>query len=184
MTNLTPYDKHHDVELSAEDRHNNIVTLQNALDILHIQLGEELYYFCEGKMWLDRDCKSFEEYIATPEVNIKRTTAYALKRIYKVMILDLGIRPAGLPGWTKLDVICSHIDDDNKDALIASASTLSRNDLRKLMSEQYGDEVEDIFMSGIQDILFIIYRIEHLASPRQFAKLLDIKQLLKEMDDE
>lgn len=169
------------VELSAEDRHTNIVTLQNALDILSLQLGEELYYFCEGEMWLERDCKSFEEYLASPEVNIKRTTAYALKRIYKILVLDLGVPPAGLPGWTKLDVICSHINEDNKDDLIADASTLTRNDLRKLMVERFGGKSEDVFMRGIQDITFIIYRIEHLASDGQYDRLLKIKKLLQEM---
>ncbi len=172
---------HHPKELTAEDVHNNIVTLQYAIDTLHLHLGKQLHIFCEGEMWLEKDCRTFEEYLATPEVHVKRTTAFALKRLYKKIVLDLNIPPDGLPGWTLLDVICPHINEENKDALLASASTLTRSDLRRLMSEEYGDENVDLFMEGINDIKIIIYRIEHLASDGQYDMLLKIKLMLKDM---
>lgn len=171
MTNLTPY-----------DRHQNILTLKKAIETCALQLAEELYYFYEDEQFLDLDYVSFSAYLEDPEVNIGVNMGYALKRIYKILILDLKLLPEVMPPWTKLEVICPHITEENKDKLISDAETLSRSDLKKLMREQYGRiELVDLFKKGISDILRIVYDIEHLASEGQYRRLYDIKKLLKEM---
>lgn len=172
MTNLTPY-----------DRHQNILTLVRTRDVLDLKLGEELYYFYEAEGYLDRGHASFAAYLADPEVNLGFNEGYALKRIYKRLVLDLGLLPAVMPSWTKLEAICPHITEENKDELLNDADTLSRSDLRKLMREKFGKpkELKDLFMEGIKEITRIIYDIEHMASEGQYKRLYDIKKLLKEM---
>lgn len=171
MTNLTPH-----------ERDQNIKTLKRAIETFSIKMGQELYYFSEGGQYLDLGYISFSAYLADPDVDIRRSTAFALKRVYKTLVLDLKVCPDGLPGWTKLELICPHITEENKTELISSAETLSRSDLKKLMREAFGNsEPKDLFMEGISDILRIVYDIEHLANDGQYKRLFDIKKLLKEM---
>jgi len=171
MTNLTPY-----------DRHQNILTLKNAIEIFALKLGEELHYFYRDQQYLDLDYVSFNAYLEDPEVSIGVNMGYTLKRVYKKLVLDLGLLPEVMPPWTKLEVICPHITEENKTELITSAETLSRSDLKKLMRERFREiELVDLFQKGISDILRIVYDIEHLANEGQYMRLYDIKKLLKEM---
>ena len=170
MTNLTPY-----------DRHQNILTLQRAIDTFDLKLGEELYYFHKDEQYLDLDYVSFAAYLEDPEVGVGVNKGYVLKRVYKTLVLDLGFLPEGMPGWTKLELICPYVTEENKDELMSSAETLSRSDLKKVVRYLRGNNMVDEFMEGIRKITRIVYDIEHLASEGQYKRLYDIKKLLKEM---
>ncbi len=118
---------------AAFERHERIVALRNVAEQTFIELGKELYWFEDEKQFLALGYPSFESYLADPEVDISRTTAFKLKRIYKRFELELECTAAVLlpAGADKLDVIRPHVDQGNAQEWIHKASALSRSDLRQ-----------------------------------------------------
>lgn len=120
------------VTTDAWARHQRIIALYDQVKRTFIELGRELYWFQKEKQFLALDYPTFESYLADPDVDIDRTTAFKLKRVYQRFELELECTAAVLlpVGPDKLDVIRPHVDEGNVGEWLASAATLSRSDLR------------------------------------------------------
>lgn len=135
MTNLEIIKAHEE----AWELHQRIVGLRNHAERTFIEIGEALYHFDANSYWRELGYGSFEEYIASPEVDLSRRVAYRLKGIYADFVLALNVPPEALleAGNTKLDLVRSHANCENVEELVNMAATLSRTDLRQELSDRF-----------------------------------------------
>jgi len=125
---------------SAYERHRRIVELRDTLERNALELGEALYWFERERGYRVLGYDSFNAYLADPDVNIGRSTAFKFKRVYQLFIYQLECPAAGLleAGADKLEVIAPHVDESNVDEWVATAAALSRSDLRKEVAREFG----------------------------------------------
>lgn len=116
----------------AWERHRRIVTLRNQAEQTFLDLGGELYWFEKEKQYRDLGHKTFESYLADPDVDLRRRLAFRLKGLYKTFCLDLKVHPGALlpAGHSKLDLIRPIATPDNVEEWVDKAAALSRSDLR------------------------------------------------------
>lgn len=122
---------YHKPAANAHERHERIRALRNLAEQTFLVLGEELYYFEAERQYTLLGYDTFEEYLASPEIDLSRSLAFRLKGIYETFVLRLKVHPDRLleAGSTKLDKIRPVVDADNLDDWLARAVTLSRSDL-------------------------------------------------------
>lgn len=101
----------------ALELHNRVISLKGKLFNIFIELGEALSKMHRGKLYKPLGYRTFEEYIASPEVSIKRSTVYALICIYEKLLISFGYPKERLIkiDWSKLNAIFSYIDPENKE---------------------------------------------------------------------
>lgn len=102
---------------------------------LWIVLAEDLYRFANGEMWRDLGHKTFDEWLAGPDIDLARRTVYGLIEVWNELVVKRGVKPHELA-----DVPISKLRDslaavrrgfvDAEDA-ISDARTLGRDDLRE-----------------------------------------------------
>ena len=116
----------------AWERHKRIVGYRNLAEKTFLALGEELYHFEDLKQYTDLGHPTFESYLADPDVDIARRTAFVIKGIYKKYVMELqSASDALLPvGYNKLEVMRPHMIENNVDEWVIKAATLSRSDLK------------------------------------------------------
>lgn len=124
----------------ARARHARILDLRNQSAAAFLELGEELYWFEKEGHYQALGHPTFEAYLADPDVDISRRTAFRIKGVYKKYVVDLKVPPVALTsaGPAKLDVIRPHVTEENVDAWVARAAALSRADLRERVRESFG----------------------------------------------
>jgi N6-adenosine-specific RNA methylase IME4 len=128
---ITPDDAWH--------RHRRIVDLRNIAEKTFLALGEELYWFEDLKQYKDLGYETFEQYLADPDVDIARRTAFMLKGVYKTYILELkSASDALLPaGYQKLELMRPYIDESNVNEWVNKAASLSRSDLKEEINNSF-----------------------------------------------
>lgn len=115
----------------------HVIKGTQAIRTAWVLLAAELHEFHHQKMWEERDCETFEEWLGTPEISLGRSQTYALIEIYRELVLKREVDPAELT--TEASKIAQVLpalrrgDVDLEDAL-SDAESLSRADLR----EKYG----------------------------------------------
>lgn len=116
----------------AHERHKRIVQLRNLTEKSFLALSEELYHFYYNSDYETLGYNTFESYLADPEVDINRSSAYRLINIYRQYVLSLKCPTVGLlqAGIAKLDMMAKVITDDNAEEWLNKAATLSRSDLK------------------------------------------------------
>jgi len=97
----------------------------------------------ENKLYKEKGCETFEEYIAQPELAMERRTVYAIMGVYKdfkeldecnqshIDIEDIG--------YAKLDRIRQFRKEENFSEWIEKARTLSLSDLNTEIREAKGE---------------------------------------------
>jgi len=125
------------------ERHLRIVDLRNQAEDTFLDLGRELYFFQQQEGYVVLGHPSFESYLADPEVDIGRRTAFMLKAIYETYVLGLCCEPAALLpcGYSKLDIMRSFMTQENVMEWIGTAAALSRSDLKKELGEAFPPEI-------------------------------------------
>lgn len=125
---------------SAYTRHTRIVELRNEIERNALELGEALYWFERDKQYQQLGYDSFNAYLADPDVNISRSTAYKFKRVYNLFVDILHCPAAGLleAGADKLEIIAPHVNSENVGEWVVTASALSRSDLRTEVARVFG----------------------------------------------
>ena len=123
----------------AWERHQRIVSLRNQVEISFLQLGEELYWFEELKQYKDLKFPTFEAYLADPEVDIGRSTAFRAKAVYRHFVMSLKSPPGGLleAGTKKLEMLIPYTDAVNVGEWVSKAAALSRSDLKLEIEEAF-----------------------------------------------
>lgn len=129
----------------ANKYHNEIVRTKYAINRNFLYLSRLLFDVANTKLYHTMGYDSMEEYIATPEVNIKRSWFYDLLRVYRQFVLqyeytDERLLPIGI---SKLILLTRNkdVNKENVDDWLATAETLSKSDLiRELNKEKEVDE--------------------------------------------
>jgi len=113
--------------------HSYIVGLVRQINYSFLDLARCLVVVHENKLYEHLCYETFESYIATPEISIRRASAYKLMDIYRTYVLEYKISPARLIDieWTKLSTTLPVLTEDNVEDLLAMAESLSRSDLRQ-----------------------------------------------------
>jgi len=137
----------------AWERHQRILKLRDDAMISFLALGEELYWFEEEKQYLELDYETFEQYVNSPEVNIGRRSAFMLKGIYQTYVLEAKVQPVALleSGIAKLDRARPFINDETKDEILSSASSLSKYDFFKWLKERFRPDKAELPNIQAQD---------------------------------
>ena len=135
----------------AWNRYVRIKQLKQRSEEMLLVMGAELYEFSTKKQYQSLGYDTFEAFLGDPEIDIVPRTAYRMIRIYKIFILEYAaslqldiqdnyiealidkdpdyVRLLTDTGVSKLDKIASYITDNNRFALLNTASTTSRTDL-------------------------------------------------------
>jgi hypothetical protein len=120
----------------ADEFHQRIVEKRRLLEVTFLELGGLLYHFEREKLYLELEHPSFNSYLADPEVNINRRTAYRLKGVYAHYIIELGWTGDTVAlvdaGIAKLDILRPLTNKENVEEKVFEAATLSRSDLLAL----------------------------------------------------
>lgn len=117
---------------AAFNRYRRIINLKWTAEKCFLEIGKELCEFQQLEQWRDLEYNSFNAFLADPDVNISRRTAYRMMRIWKQYVIEMNIQTEKLIaiGGTKLDMIASHVDQGNVDRWLNTAATLSKSDLK------------------------------------------------------
>ena len=123
----------------AWERHRRIVGLRNQAEETFLALGGELYWFEAEKQYKTMGYETFEAYLADPEVDIGRATAFRLKEVYGKYCLDLKVSPGILlpAGYRKLYMVKPYVTPENVDEWVDRAAALSRSDLKAEIAEAF-----------------------------------------------
>ena len=95
------------------------------------KLGGYLKLVNDNKLYKEKGCETFNEYIAMPELAFERSTAYAIIGVYEDYIesgLSESLDISGI-GYYKLDRIRQFKDDEDFKEWIAKARENSLSDL-------------------------------------------------------
>jgi hypothetical protein len=121
----------------AFEADQRIKLLRRRLEQTFLELGEALYYFERERLYLDLEHPSFNSYLADPEVDINRRSAYRLKGVYQHYIIELGWTGDTVAlvdaGIAKLDLLRPHTTKENVEEKVYEATALSRSDLLALV---------------------------------------------------
>jgi hypothetical protein len=117
----------------ADEFHQRIVEKRRLLEATFLELGGLLYHFERERLYLELSHPSFNSYLADPEVNLNRRTAYRLKGVYRHYIIELGWTGDTVAlvdaGIAKLDILRPLTTKENVEEKVFEAATLSRSDL-------------------------------------------------------
>jgi len=122
----------------AWERHQRIVALRVGIQQGFLELGHELYDFRLAKQWKELGHPTFNSYIADPDVDLGRMTAFRLMTVYGCYALNLQVTPVLLleAGYSKLYMLCPYMTSENVREWVDRAGTLSRSDLTKAIKEE------------------------------------------------
>ena len=115
-------------------------------DRLNLVLGELLYEAAENgyyKEWINQETgknfTTFEEYVEG-ELNIKKSKAHYLKKIYRVFVVDLDLPTDILRDieWSKAKELTEVVTKDNAAELLAKCRTMTVKQVKEMVSQLLG----------------------------------------------
>lgn len=123
----------------ALERHQRVLGNRLQIQKSFLEMGEDLYWIEERKLYKNLDYETFNAYIASPEVDIKTRTVHQLKQVYRVLVLEQKVRPVALleAGYSKASMVAPYVKEEEPEMLIAQASSLSRNDLKRWLKQEF-----------------------------------------------
>ena len=118
---------------AASEVHRAIVALKAEITVRFLDLGRYLQVMHSNRLWTHLGHESFAEYLGTPEVSMRRSTAYRTMGIYATYIERLKVSPEAIADIdiAKLDMVRSVLTEENYDEWEGKMRTLSRSDLRR-----------------------------------------------------
>jgi hypothetical protein len=127
----------------AEATQEKIVKGCEAIRTVWIALAGHLHDFFAMKMWKELGYETFNDWLATPEIDLGRTQVYTLIEAYQELVIERGVDAEELVGLdvTKIAVVLPAIrsGEVSLDDALADCKVLSRSDLR----EKYGQQLPD-----------------------------------------
>jgi len=132
-----------DKATDAFDIYTQIVEAKSAETNRVFFLGHLFKEFRDNKRWkdLDSECGSFNEFIAIPEIGIKRSTVYSYIRLTEKYINELNYDVGYLSeiGHKRLQLILPFVDEDAP-TWLSRAKTWSYKDLLNQIRKERGRE--------------------------------------------
>jgi len=121
--------------------HEKVIELKKDIERSFIKMGGYLKLIRDGKLYLEKGCVTFEEYIAIPELALNRSTVYAIINVFEVFFEKSNqsdIEGLTEIGYSKLNRISQFKDQPDFDEWIYKAKTLSLSDLGAEIKETKG----------------------------------------------
>ena len=121
--------------------HDKVIELKKDIERSFIKMGGMLKLVRDNKLYLEKGCVTFEEYIAIPELALNRSTVYAIINVFEVFFEKSNqsdIEGLTEIGYSKLNRISQFKDQDNFEEWIYKAKTLSLSDLGLEIKEAKG----------------------------------------------
>ena len=128
-------------ELTETNVHDKVIELKKDIERSFIKMGGMLKLVRDNKLYLEKGCVTFEEYIAIPELALNRSTVYAIINVFEVFFEKSNqsdIEGLTEIGYSKLNRISQFKDQPDFDEWIYKAKTLSLSDLGAEIKETKG----------------------------------------------
>lgn len=128
--------------------HQQVVQLITLANKAFIQLGRLLTIIEEERLYEFLGYRTFNEYLASPEVCLHRTTVFRLTRIAK--LVDRGVvseHDAIQIGATRLNIAARALEEappEQREEIIHEAKTLTVGDLRQRIRERIEPEEDEL----------------------------------------
>lgn len=117
----------------ANRYHGEIIKTKQEINKNFLYLGQLLYDVAKKKLYETMGYDSMEEYFSSPELNIKRTWAYDLMKVYRLFIKNYGVDEQELIpiGISRLAILARNnvVNKDNLEDWLHTARELSKADL-------------------------------------------------------
>jgi len=121
--------------------HEKVIELKKDIERSFIKMGGYLKLIRDKRLYLEKGCVTFEEYIAIPELALNRSTVYAIINVFEVFFEKSNqsdIEELTEIGYSKLNRISQFKDQPDFDEWIYKAKTLSLSDLGAEIKETKG----------------------------------------------
>jgi predicted nuclease of restriction endonuclease-like RecB superfamily len=121
--------------------HDKVIELKKDIERSFIKMGGMLKLVRDNKLYLEKGCVTFEEYIAIPELALNRSTVYAIINVFETFFEKSNqsdIEGLTEIGYSKLNRISQFKDQPDFDEWIYKAKTLSLSDLGLEIKEAKG----------------------------------------------
>lgn len=119
---------------AAHAVHEEIRGAVKAMRSAWVWLAERLYHFNQQKMWIPLGYRTFDEYLASPEIELGRRQVYALIEAWRELIIERGLDPKELEDAevSKVREVMPAVRKGtvSLEEAIADAKSLGREDLR------------------------------------------------------
>ena len=128
-------------ELTETNVHDKVIELKKDIERSFIKMGGILKLIRDNKLYLEKGCTTFEEYIAIPELALNRSTVYAIINVFEVFFEKSNqsdIEELTEIGYSKLNRISQFKGQPDFDEWIYKAKTLSLSDLGLEIKETKG----------------------------------------------
>lgn len=124
--------------------HQTVIDLKKEIESNFIKLGGYLKLIRDEKLFKERGCLTFEEYLGQPELAFDRSTVYAIIGVYEDFFESNQSDTNDLMeiGYSKLNRIRQFKDSDDFDEWIYKAKTLSLSDLGAEIKEVKNQKTE------------------------------------------
>lgn len=120
---------------AAHEVHAAIVGEVKLIRTAWVRLAQRLWDFTEQRMWAALGYTSFEQWLASPEVELSRRHCYYLNEVWRELVIKRGLDPSELHdvGVSKITEILPAVRRGyvELDQAIADAKVLGRDDLRE-----------------------------------------------------
>ena len=128
--------------------HEKILELKNEIEMKFIKLGGYLKLVNDRKLYIEKGCQTFNEYLAMPELGFQRSTAYAIMGVYSDFIESGKIQSSDMENMSyyRLDRIRQFKDDEDIDEWIEKAKVLSLSDLNEEIKIAKGKEKKEYIL--------------------------------------
>jgi hypothetical protein len=126
--------------------HDKVIELKKDIERSFIKMGGMLKLIRDNKLYLEKGCVTFEEYIAIPELALNRSTVYAIINVFETFFeKDQKSNQSDIEelveiGYSKLARISQFKDSEDFEEWIYKAKTLSLSDLGAEIKEAKGIE--------------------------------------------
>jgi hypothetical protein len=117
--------------LEAFELDEHIRRCSHAIKLGFLGMAQGLIKMNDEKLYILMDCKTFNSYLGTLAHELDRSWIYKLMRVYRIFANQLSIPDDRLLeiGPTKLEIISSVVNEENKDEWLDKAGPLSKSDL-------------------------------------------------------
>lgn len=103
-----------------------------------IELAADLHAFAQSEMWRDLGWRSFEAWLASPEIELERRQVYYLLEMWRELVVKREVKPEQLVGLgvSKIQEVLPAVRRGfvDIDQALSDVATLARDDLRKQYS--------------------------------------------------
>jgi hypothetical protein len=119
--------------------HKQIIDLKKDIETQFIKLGAFLKLVRDRKLYKEKDCDTFESYIAQPELSLDRSTVFAIIGVFEDFFEKSNQSDLVEVGYAKLNRIRQFKGKPNFEEWIEKSKVLSLSDLNAEIKEAKGE---------------------------------------------